>query len=110
MKGMLVSVLRSAHESTNGGITSVKSEFLLVGPGIPEIFEAGNLPVLRCEPWYGHYRAVAESKPGFRIEDMAGPMFGGNFVWTSDSRFLPKHPIPVHDRFETWTAYNANFD
>jgi hypothetical protein len=110
MKGMLVSVLRSATDCSNGGVTSTHSEFLLVGPGIPEIFEARNLPVLRCEPWYGHYRAVAESKPGWIVENLAGPMFGGNFIWTSDSRFPGKHPIPVHDRFETWTAYNANFD
>ena len=38
-------------------------------------------------------------------EDMAGPMFGGNFVYTSDSRFPSPYPIPVHDRFETWEQY-----
>lgn len=29
-------------------------------------------------------------------------MFGGNFVWTSDSRFsnIYKYPVPVHDRVE----------
>lgn len=32
----------------------------------------------------------------------AGPMFGGNFVYTSDSRFPVRHPIPIHDRFESY--------
>lgn len=27
-------------------------------------------------------------------------MFGGNFIYTSDSRFPEKRPIPVHDRVE----------
>lgn len=29
-------------------------------------------------------------------------MFGGNFVWSSDSRFSEKYPspVPVHDRIE----------
>lgn len=39
-------------------------------------------------------------------EDRPGGMFGGNFVWTSDSRWSdaieadPGYPIKVHDRFE----------
>ena len=33
--------------------------------------------------------------------DHLGPMFGGNFIHTSDSRFPSNYPIPVHDRFET---------
>jgi hypothetical protein len=30
-------------------------------------------------------------------------MFGGNFIWSSDSRFrneVSEYPIPVHDRIE----------
>lgn len=41
-----------------------------------------------------------------------GPMFGGNFIYTSDSRFpcvgrQLKLPIPVHDRFETQQEYDV---
>ena len=69
---------------------------LLVGDGIPEIFEGEGLPVLEVLP--GHisgFRAVPVVQPS----GMAGPMFGGNFVYSSDSR-LPREPIPVHDRYE----------
>jgi len=27
-------------------------------------------------------------------------MFGGNFIYTSDSRFPNKYPIAIHDRYE----------
>ena len=33
-------------------------------------------------------------------------MFGGNFVYTSDSRFPSDYPIPIHDRFETQEQYD----
>ena len=33
-------------------------------------------------------------------------MFGGNFGYTSDSRFGGT-PIAIHDRCETWEQYNA---
>lgn len=103
MKGMYVRVLRDSTDCTNGGITATQNEFVLVGPGIPELIEASDrLPALICESWYGHFKAApVGSKP-----ELIGPMFGGNFVWSSDSRFPGKHPIPVHDRFETPRDYD----
>jgi hypothetical protein len=29
-------------------------------------------------------------------------MFGGAFIWDSDSRFPAKYPIPLHDRIEEY--------
>lgn len=46
------------------------------------------------------YAAPLYSPPG-----MYGPMFGGNFLWTSDSRFPTAAPLPIHDRFETPEQY-----
>lgn len=34
-----------------------------------------------------------------------GYMFGGNFIYTSDSRFPEDYPIPLHDRSETYEDY-----
>ncbi len=36
-------------------------------------------------------------------------MFGGNFGYTSDSRFGGT-PIAIHDRCETWEMYNSMCD
>ena len=41
------------------------------------------------------------AEPVDKPEGKVGPMFGGNFIYTSDSRFPNDYPIPVHDRFET---------
>ena len=39
-------------------------------------------------------------------------VFGGNFLYTSDSRMyktggIYKVPVPIHDRFETWEDFDA---
>ena len=40
---------------------------------------------------------------------MAGPMFGGTYAATSDSRMREatglRSALPIHDRFETWDQY-----
>lgn len=109
MKGMTVSVLRSADgDFTNGGITSKFTRFTLCGPGIPELTEpTEKCPALMFDPRRGGSWMVA--KPIVRDDKgMVGPMFGGNYVVSSDSRFndvTGGHPIPVHDRFETTEDY-----
>ena len=34
-------------------------------------------------------------------------MFGGNFAYTSDSRFNWDYPLPIHDRVESWEEYES---
>lgn len=45
--------------------------------------------------------------------NLAGPMMGGGYV-DGDSRWRKEvgvyAAVPLHDRFETWDDYNANFD
>jgi hypothetical protein len=98
MKGLIVHVYRPNFDCTNGGVTSHNTEVLLVGEGIPEIFEAHGFPVLKLvkrqlfgdEPPYLHAQPVEGN----------GYMFGGNFIYSSDGRFPGRYPIPVHDRQE----------
>lgn len=109
MKGLICSVFRDAShgDCSNNGITNRYTRVILVGPGIPEIFEpSDDMPALRFIPregWGGYYATTLVDQ-----EDSVGPnaMFGGNFIYSSDSRFPSKQPIPVHDRFETWEMYN----
>jgi hypothetical protein len=54
---------------------------------------------------------------GFKPEWLVGPMFGGNYAGTSDSRFgealkaqfgiKANVAVPIHDRFETAEQYAA---
>lgn len=106
MKGMLVSFYRCAdgRDCTNGGVSAQAVNALLIGEGIPQIFEGTSVDTvleLKKKNIYGEYvYAVPLIAPGDDKSGMVGPMFGGNFIYTSDSRFPNRYPIPVHDRWE----------
>ncbi len=105
MQGLLVEIYRNAagYDCTNNGITSRVTNAILCGGGMPEICEEHEgVPALilktksyRGQPYY--YAVPADADP------KAWYMFGGNFVYTSDSRFSEHcpYPIPVHDRRES---------
>lgn len=129
-KGLLVNVLRNTlGDSTNNGVTKFFDTFVLTGPGIPKIFDVtedhpelrycvediGCMGLVRrCARPVTSDGTVYGKDPG---TDHAGPwMFGGNFVYSSDSR-MPVNglngdhlPIPVHDRTESWKEYARNSD
>lgn len=103
--GMLVSVFSAERDCTNGGLTSKYSQFVLLGMEGP--FKSGtDAPPLELVRRYvggrEHLHAQPVKGPDWP-RNMCGPMFGGNFIFTSDSRFsdVSPYPIPVHDRFET---------
>lgn len=117
-------------DCTNGGVTSKAKAAIVVGDVLdvprrhwsepsrvigkvsPVSEDPGGIPVLRIEKrrmlgsctgcgdnasgeYFWHVVAVPVDPPeGVR------PAFGGNFIWTCDSRFrqeLSEYPIPVHD-------------
>ena len=111
-----MSVYRNARlgDSTAKGATAIYDAFVLIGPGIDGAFETiEGRPELELRERMGRPIAVP-AMPMYHGEPvdaskMAGPMFGGNFVYSSDSRFARLNdgrPIPVHDRYETWEDYD----
>lgn len=110
-KGLLVSIYKnpSYAECSNGGVSQYNDKAILIGAGIPEIFTAGeNDLVLKLLP--GNLAGTAKIVPLHQPKGISGPMFGGCFVSTSDSRFseavekICGHrfygAVPLHDRFE----------
>ena len=102
MKGLLCFLLQDKDrvDCSAGGISSRVKSVILVGPGIPEVFDSDEKTpavVVRERVVFGkrYYRAVEAAKA-----DDAAEMFGGCWVYTSDSRFPFDYPIPLHDRFE----------
>lgn len=112
MKGLLISIYRTGAygDCTNGGVSSKANKALVVGPGIPEIFDAGDRPVLRLEANRG--TGTARLVP---VGETGWTMMGGNFGYTSDSRFSEAvraiyqancpgadfyGAVPIHDRVE----------
>jgi len=104
-KGLLVHVLRARGDCTAGGVTSKHDSFVLTGEGVPELFaptkDAPELRLVRRD-LNGEY---LHAEPVERPVKMAGPMAGGNFVYSSDGRFPNRYPISVHDRFEPFDRY-----
>jgi hypothetical protein len=106
MKGMILNVYSNPvyRKCAMYGPTSWADEVLLVGPGVPEIFEAGDRPVLVLKEKVSMrggmyiYAEPIEDVP----EGYVGYMFGANYIHSSDSRIrdIAPYPIPVHDRSE----------
>lgn len=117
MKGLVCSVYESKRHGncSAAGISSrVDSVILCPDPdsgndwGIPKIFEASDdcpavvLRSIRVSEEYEHVYAV----PVELLQSGTGTwMFGGSFLYTSDSRFPLRHPIPLHDRVEEGRGY-----
>lgn len=117
--GLLAYVYRTGRISdcSNGGISASFHEVTIVnveGPCDP----SPAAPAVKLVP--GAFVGTALIVPCNKPEGRIGPMMGGAYVATSDSRFsnaverLTGHPfygaVPFHDRFETQAQYDANFD
>ena len=109
MKGLLVGVYRfPGTDCTAGGLSSQKDRLILVGkPGVTVVegpFEPkpyDDYLVLTREN--GRLRATPKSL----LDSDKWVMNGGNFIYSSDSRFTALnggHPIPVFDRVEEWPS------
>ena len=111
MKGLIISIYKSRshgkdEDFTNRGVTANAEEALVVGDGIPGIFEANGRPVLRLER--NRRGSTARLVPA---DETRWTMFGGNFGYTSDSRFSEAvraiygsdfyGAVPIHDRVES---------
>lgn len=105
LRGLWVSVFRDASgtDCTNGGPTSTRKEVFLVGveDGLELRDDYDPRDVFRI------VRRVIAGTPYLHaepvVEKKGARMFGGNFLYTSDSRFrrsVCDYPIPVHDREE----------
>lgn len=114
MKGLICSVYESKQHGncSNSGLSSkVKGVTLCPDPvnfcdfGIPRVFEASEdapAVVLRCIKFSDREHVYAVPVD---LADRGCVMFGGTFIYTSDSRFPLRHPIPLHDRVEEGSGY-----
>jgi hypothetical protein len=101
-KGLIIEIYRSEYSGLWDQLTEQVKEVTLVGPGIPEIFEANSeRPPVKVVS----RNLFGEPIPYLHLEPMADPvrgsyMFGGKFGYTSDSRFPARFPLKIHDRSE----------
>lgn len=111
--GLRISVYRDGlGDCTNGGLSGQYKDICVVNADGP--FEPDDqTPAFKLEENYGgSIKLVPVDQP----EGVCGPMFGGNYGATSDSRFGEKieeitgsrfyGAVAIHDRFETWEQYD----
>ena len=111
VKTLPVNVYYNDHfrRCANDGVTETCETLYLVIPEGWYSLEESDPRLLRIVEHRGKYMHAEPINPG-DTSGCVGPMFGGNFVYTSDSRFPNKYPIPVHDRYETYEQYKLLCD
>jgi hypothetical protein len=107
-KGLMVNVYvhKPYLDCSANGISTKNDRLILIEVGtdnIPAIFdgdENNTVKLVRKDTVDSeeYLCCVPITK---RPENSNGPMFGGNFIYSSDSRFPSKYPIPIHDRYES---------
>lgn len=87
-------------DCTNKGISSyVDGLYLIVPDGFCDMPEED--PRVMEVRHIGDHAYVTSVHPFCAPDAVIGPMMGGNFVYSSDSRFPSEYPLPVHDRWES---------
>ena len=100
--------LGQPEDFTNGGVTGgTMSTAILVPEGAPtpNPKDYGNIPILKVVRRMIGGTVYVHAEPVTPVgKGKVGYMAGGNFVYSSDSRFrtfVCQYPIAVHDRTET---------
>ncbi len=117
-QGLLCSIYKTDRlgDCTNGGISSRSNTALVLADdslGIPGVFDAKPTDVILQigkgpgAHMKGYENQLVARPVGDCADNHVGWMFGGNFVFTSDSRFPSRSPIAIHDRQETREQYAA---
>lgn len=95
---LLVSILKSDSDCTNNGVSSTSNNATLIWDESDEEIK-NNMPkggcILVLTKGLGTRKYMAVP-----LGEKRWAMFGGNFIYTSDSRFPSDQPIHIHDRFE----------
>lgn len=113
LKGITASIFRdTAEDYSNGGISSrVKKVIVLDCPGGAIFPATESEPAVRLVVQTFGGKRIVHAEPLLTDADIAankgkiGPMFGGTYIASSDSRFSEATgmygAIPLHDRWET---------
>lgn len=104
MKGLIVNIYKHSNgDSSNGGISSRCDQAVLVGPGIPEIFEASdNMPAVKLVTRHIGRSYIHAEPVDACPSNRTGYMAGGCYIHSSDSRVrrFIEYPVSLHDRTE----------
>lgn len=93
--GLICEIFKSKKigECSNGGISAHYDQVLVILPEGGPFEERDDMPTVILEEKHGRPRAV-------QLGETRWMMFGGCFIYTSDSRFPYHMPVKLFDRHE----------
>lgn len=108
-KGLICNIYKDGSDCTLMGVSSKAKDALLVMEDAPVFEEDECRPTMKIVRRtiggneYIHVQPIGKGRAG-----TDSYMFGGNFLYSCDSRFglVSKYPVPIHDRQETNEEYD----
>lgn len=95
-------------DCSNGGLSSKTNEVYVPCPTGPYNIAKDNPKLVRLVTRDFGFGSFTHAEPVKEVpKGHVGYMMGGTFIYSSDSRFPSKYPIPLHDRTETQEFYNS---
>jgi hypothetical protein len=111
MSGLRADIYRGPYgDCSGGGISSRVNQVTIIDPRIEGPSEpSDDAPAVRLVTRYFGGEPYHHLEPIDKPEGMLGPMMGGTYVATPDSRLrrVVEGAIPLHDRFETADEYRS---
>jgi hypothetical protein len=104
MKGLIVNIYKDGSDCSNGGLSSKTNRCIIVNENMPKIFQVSKecpaVKIVKRDLFNGTYLTAYPINEDGTIDRNC--MFGGTFVYSSDSRFreISAYPVPLHDRKE----------
>jgi hypothetical protein len=106
--GLICSIYTPGRANcSNDGISSRCEEVTLVDIGVDLFSPRPDRPAVRLIKRSFSGKVYLHAEPVDQPTGLVGPMFGGTFIFSSDSRFPSDYPIALHDRWDTQETYNA---
>jgi hypothetical protein len=106
-RGLICEIYRRTGEFSNGGISSRCQAVTLVDIGVDLFDPVADRPAVKLVKRNFGNRVYLHAEPLEQPTGLVGPMAGGTFIYSCDSRFPSDYPIALHDRWETEQQYES---
>jgi len=105
--GLICDIYRNGRDCSNGGISSRVRQVTLVDIGVDVFEPKADRPAVKLVKRNLGGRVYLHAEPVEQPKGLVGPIAGGTFIYSCDSRFPSPYPIALHDRWETQEHYDA---
>jgi hypothetical protein len=106
-RGLICQIYRNGRDCSNGGISGRVDAVTLIDIGVDLFEPVADRPAVKLVKRQMGRRTYLHAEPVDQPQGLVGPMAGGTFIYSNDSRFPSDYPIALHDRWETEEQYDV---